>query len=298
MELIKALPALAFWGLARWLPADAASRLGAGLGELLGRVHRKRRQVLRNLAHVYPELDDEGLSTANRESWRNAGSVLAELPHLDHIVAERVDVSIAAATEALLDAGQPVVFASAHTANWEVVPKVLAARHGPVLFVFTPFDNRHLTRALQRFRRCDGAVYVAKEGALSHMMRARREGRSIGVMGDIRVDAGEMLDLFGAKAATSIAAFRVAQRLGYPIVPVHARRTSGARFQVTLEAPLEFDDATDQGAAVELAERFNRRLEEWLRVRPNQWWCTKRRWPIREPQPARPVGEARLDGRC
>ena len=112
------------------------------------------------------------------------------------------------------------------------------------------------------------------------MMRAANHDRSIATMGDTRVDGGVLLPLFNLDAPTTTVPIRVAQRIGYPIVPIRTQRLPRARFCIEFCTPIY--DGTEEGTTDDPAKvmiRFNQLLESWIRERPGEWWCTKRRWP-------------------
>lgn len=274
-QAIVAAPVFLLWSIARLLPVPWASAFGGLAAGLIGPRHPKHQKVVRNLRVAFPSLDERDLARLVRGVWRNAGAVLGELPHTRRIARTRVEIEMAPSVRALIDAGTPVLFVSAHLANWEIITFVLADLAGPMTFVYTPDGNPFIARLVQRYRRYPNCEYVTKEGAVRNMFRAGERKRSIATMTDIRVDGGALLPLFGVDAATTTAPARVAQRIGYPVVPVHSRRLPGTRFRVEIGAPL--GGATNDAA--EVMTQFNRLLESWIRECPTQWWCMKRRWP-------------------
>ncbi len=100
---------------------------------------------------------------------------------------------------------------------------------------------------------------------------------------DVRVDSGTPLPLFGRDAPTTVSPFRMALRLGYPVVPVRAIRAGPARFEIEFFEPLSVPSKGEapaaKTAAIQMASQFNQRLEHWIGQRPGEWLCTKRRWP-------------------
>ena len=86
---------------------------------------------------------------------------------------------------------------------------------------------------------------------------------------------------FGRDALTSISPARLALKFDCDLVPVQVERTGGARFRVTFHRPVKPDgDATDsQARALQLTRKINEHFEAWIRKRPEQWICWKRRWP-------------------
>jgi KDO2-lipid IV(A) lauroyltransferase len=268
------------WLAARALPCAAAATVGSAVLRALGPLLRKHRQVLRNLHQVLPEADPTELRRIARGVWGNLGAVLAEYPHVEHIVDARIRVTVSPAVQALLDARQPMLFLSGHLGNWEVLASYLGRRTGGLVIVYSPDENPAIERMIQRFRTRSGCAYVTKQEALRRLTPKFLLGRSVGMLPDVRVDSGPNLPLFGAGAPTTISPARLAMRLGYPMVPTRVKRLGPARFEIEIEDPLVADPGRiGKRAAADLMCRFNARLEDWIAERPDEWLCTKRRWP-------------------
>ena len=98
---------------------------------------------------------------------------------------------------------------------------------------------------------------------------------------DQRVDSGVPIPFFGIDKHTTLVPARLALRHGYDLVPVRTERLDGARFRVTFLPPLRPDDpgADEIEQARQVTRKINALFEEWIRERPTDWWCSKRRWP-------------------
>ncbi len=268
------------WLIAGLLPVDWASRLGAGLFGILGPLSSKRRQVQRNLSFVLPDAPHGQIRRVARGVWRNFGAVLTEYPHVQQIVAERCSVCIPPSVQAIFDAGRAAVFVSGHLANWEILPSYLATKCRGFMVAYSPDDNPFIETSLQRFRHIPGVTFVGKEEALRTMLAAARREVSLGLLPDLRVDTGVMLPLFNVAAPTTISPARIAQRIEYPLVPVHVERLPRGRFKIEFHAPLEPQPGTTgRDAAISVTRQFHTLLEAWIGRHPDQWLCTKRRWP-------------------
>jgi KDO2-lipid IV(A) lauroyltransferase len=240
--------------------------------------------VLRNLHQVLPQASPAELRRVARGVWGNLGAVLFEYPHVEHIAKARVQVTMAPAVRALFDAQRPILVLSAHLANWEVLASFLGRRGNGIVVVYSPNDNPVMERIIQRFRASSGCEYVTKQEALRRLTARFLHGRSVGLLADVRVDSGPVLPLFGAGAPTTISPARLAARLAYPLVPARVKRLGQARFEIEFEEPLvAAAEHIGKRAAADLMCQFNARLEDWIAERPDEWLCTKRRWP-KDPQ--------------
>ena len=113
-------------------------------------------------------------------------------------------------------------------------------------------------------------------------MRDVAEGRRLGWIVDQRHDQGELVPFFGMEALTATMPALLALKLDCDLVPVRVERIGGCRFRITAYEALSRDglEHLDQRAAArDLTARLNRQFEQWIRERPGQWRCFKRRWP-------------------
>jgi KDO2-lipid IV(A) lauroyltransferase len=290
--VLQALPLFALWGICSVLPPERATRVGRWLLERLGPRSHKHRHVLRNLRVAFPEQTAEQIAGLARQVWGNLGSVLAEYPHLGRIcraeAAERLELEVEGEVSALRG-GRPVVFVGAHTGNWELVPGVLTTWLGtPPAVVYGPQQNPLADRMVQHFRTALGYTLVAKDASMRQLVRELREGRSLGLVVDQRVDGSPLVPFFGVPAATAVSPARLALRFGCDLVPTRVERLPRTRFRVTVGPPVPSpDQGSDEDRALAMTRALNERFEAWIRERPGQWMCTKRRWSKREVRKAR-----------
>jgi KDO2-lipid IV(A) lauroyltransferase len=289
------LLALLWGGFARLSP-DHASVLGAALLRAVGPHLRKHRHVRRNLAIALPDRTPGEIEALARGVWGSLGAAIAEFPHLGRIrreAAQRLDVVVAGEVVGLHERGRPIVFVTGHFGNWELAT-VAATHHGlPVTVVYSPDSNPYLARMIERRREALGCSFVSREGGTRALLRALGAGTSVGLVVDTRIDEGEPLPFFGREASTTTVPARLGLRAGAEIVPVRVERLGGARFRVTLDAPLRPDDPTadPREQARSVTRQLNACFERWIRDRPEQWECLKRRWPkerrkVSSPSPA------------
>jgi Kdo2-lipid IVA lauroyltransferase/acyltransferase len=274
----------ALWTVLGWLPPERASSLAAALARRLGPHLRKHRHVRNNLAIALPERSPAEREEIARDVWGSLGAVFGELPHLGRISREadqRLEVEIRGELGPLQAEPRPAIFVTAHLANWELTTLV-AARHGVSLSViYAPDSNPWVDRLIHRQRRALGCELVPKQGGLRALLRALAEGHSLGFLIDTRQDDGELVPFFGVPALTSTVPARLALRAGIQLVPVRVERTGPVRFRVTFDFPVDPDPAIDDARtqAREMTRRVNERFAAWIRERPAEWLCTKRRWP-------------------
>lgn len=274
-----------FWLVARCLPVERAARFGARVVELMGPRMSRHRHVLRNLAVVLPRHEPGDIERMARRVWAGFGQVMAEYPHLPEICrtgpATRVELVRRGDLDIYNGSGRPVIFVGAHIANWELAAGIVAAHGTPLTVVYTPEKNPLVAGMLQRRRRALGCGFVSKLEGLRPLMRELGKGRSIGLLIDRRNDQGETLPFFGRDTMLTSSPARLALKLGYQLVPTRIERTGPSRFRVTLYPPVEPDDAqaSEGDQARQMVAKVTALFEEWIRARPQDWFCSKRMWP-------------------
>jgi KDO2-lipid IV(A) lauroyltransferase len=271
------------FALVRLLPVDTASNLGGWIGRTLGPRVGVTRVARRNLALAFPEKSAAARETIVREMWDNLGRTAAEYAHLGTITERtsgRVEV-VDPHHVLVLAEGRGGMVASAHLANWEVMP-VVAGRYGvdPTIVVREP--NNPLVRAIvDRWRGVAGGRRIPKGVAGARAaLTILKDGGVLGVLCDQKMNRGLSLPFFGHDAMTASSPAQMALKVGCPIVPTRIERLGPGRFRVVCQAPLELPRLGDRQAEIRaLTLEINRVIEAWIRERPGEWLWLHRRWP-------------------
>jgi KDO2-lipid IV(A) lauroyltransferase len=268
----------------RMLSPERASALGRGVFRAIGPHLDKTRIFRRNLTLAFPEKSADEIESLIREIWGNFGAVLAEYPHLSAYVetarTQRLEIVNNSNSPVFRRNGKPAVFVTAHLANWEMTV-VAAMRLGiPVSVLYSPLQNPWLDRMLHKARTGIGMNLLPRDGGIRTLVRELGGGRSIGLLVDQRVDSGEPVPFFGLDMNTSTTPARLALRYRCDLIPVRVRRLDNARFRVNVEPPITpREGITDEhGKILDMTRQINALFESWIRERPQEWLCSKRRW--------------------
>lgn len=264
------------------LPPDAASRLGARLGRLVGPLLRHKTRLFRdNLRIALPTLDEAQRAAIVREAWAQGGRILAEYPQIPRMHRDPGRIEIVDAGFDPARDGQ-CIFVMGHLGSWEAPPLLMMARLGlPFAALYAPPSNPHLERMLVDSRAALGCALVSREHSVRAMTRVLREGRSLGVVVDRRVDGGTPLRFFGHDKPSTLLPAKLALRSDLPLVPLRAQRIRDAHFRVTLHAPVRpaQRQGTPEAQARDMMQQVHGYLEAWIREEPAAWFCSKRLWP-------------------
>ncbi len=282
-----ALAALCF-ALLRALGPVAASNLGGRLARTIGPLLPVSRVADANLRRAMPELDAASRRTIVRGVWDNLGRTVGELPHVADLRPTACgpgwELQGAATVRMLAARSGPMVWISAHLANWELMPRAAACEGVAVALVYRNIANPYLDALVLRLRRRAVGADIPSfpkgaagaRGALGWLARGGR----LAMLVDQKMNDGIESRLFGLPAMTAPAMAALALRHRCPLVPAHAERLGPARFRVVCEPPIPLPDSGDRRADVAaVTQAINDRLEAWIRARPAEWLWLHRRWP-------------------
>ena len=243
---------ISLYRVMRSLPVPLVSRIGAGLGQILGRrTHPEAAaRAAATIRLLRPDLarDPHTLEAAQTRLWANVGRVYAEFCVLDKIIRERrATIGDPGTLDAVLADGRPVIVAFAHLGNWETItsqivdraPGRLAALANPVPrnrvqahiatlqrgrqgFTVMTIDGNVWRRAMRHLEQPGGILMVAADEQVEGRVSAPSFGRAL----DSRVNLAKIV--------------RMAARTGAIILPLYSERLGGARFATQVLPPLEF----------------------------------------------------------
>ena len=272
----------------QWLSPEATSNLGGALARKLGPWLPISRVADDNLRRALPELDATARARVIRGVWDNLGRTAAELPHLASF--RRTDagpgweIEGEAHVERLRDSGGQALFFSGHFGNWELILPVAASLGLPVAGVYRTASNAAVNQLIQSLRQKalgHGVVMFPKgalgaRAALLHL----RDGGSLGLLVDQKMNDGIAVPFFGRDAMTAPALAQFARHFSVPILPVRVVRLGPARFRLVCDPPLQVTLTGDRTADLyEITLAVNQTLERWIRADPTAWLWLHRRWP-------------------
>ena len=277
--------------LARALPFEAASALGAALGglafQLLG---RRRRIAVENITKALgPEVDGMPARKLARRSFVQIGRSFMEFLALPKLgpqgILDRVELVGYEPVLAWAREGKGAVMVTAHYGNWELLGAAVRARGCPVRYVLPPQSNEGSDAYFDHIRARLGIEAVKIGFGMRGALKALRSGAILGMLPD--QDArkiGIHVPFFGRPASTHTGPARLAYRSGVPIGIGLVEREAGARFRSRLVAVLEPDPSREEAREVErLTRAINEAIEAGVRRRPDHWYWLHRRWKTLPP---------------
>ena len=243
---------------------------------------RARLGAIQDLQRTRPDIV-RALDELVRRAWGRAGRILAEYPHLETILndPERLVIDIREQIETYRDPSKPCVVVSAHQSNWEIAASALAKLGIPNASLYSPPTNPYLDRMLHTSRQALNCELLPRDNSARLLVRALKQGRSVGIVMDRRVDDGKPIPFFGRDKPSTIMPAWLALKYGCDLVPLKVERLRDARYRATLYPPVRpaDPDADPTQQAIDMTRQLHGQFEQWIRENPQDWFCSKRLWP-------------------
>ncbi len=278
--------------LARVVPFEVASGMGARVGLLAFALVRRRREIA--VGNITRALGDRPGGVPAREIARQAfaqiGRTFLEflaLPSLgrDRLL-ERVTFEEFGPLQARAERREATVLVTGHYGNWEMLGAALHARGMELRYLLPPQTNPGSDAYFDDLRRRVGIEPIKLGFGMRQALRALRGGEAVALLAD--QDArriGTHVPFFGRPASTLTGPARLAISCGCPIAVGFAARSGPGRYRARLLAMLEPRvGADEQEEVLRLTREITALTEQAIRERPDQWYWVHRRW--KTPPPA------------
>ena len=277
---IEAFGVYFIFGIFRLLPLDAASWLGGVLAKLLGPHTKFHIRAIQNLSLVYPQMSLAKQQKTLRKMWENLGRTFGEMPHLHRLFKKnRVTCHGFEHLKNCAINQQAGIFVSSHSANWEVLALATWAHGQPLSAVYRKPNNHLVDWLLRRMRRQVTPQLIAKGASgARQILQCLKQNGLIGLLVDQKLSGGLALPFLGHVGLTTPAPAQFALRHNAALIPALIKRTKGARFDMTLLAPLVAQGATDAAKIENLTQQINDILSAHIHANPSQWLWIHRRW--------------------
>lgn len=269
--------------LARLLPY----RLGVWLGGMIGRaayyvLPRDRKRAIEHISSVFKDKGVKWIRRTVRKNFEHLGKAMLEVMLITPKTLSRV-VSIEGLDSlcAAVKIGRGVVFVTGHIGNWEVMGAAVASMF-PLSVVAAPIEPEQMNNMIVGLRAQMGVrtILRGRSGASRELIRVFRENRVLGILIDQDTDVeGAFVEFMGRPAWTPVAAAQMAIKFNASVVFGFIHRERDGRHTIFIEGPLELiRSGHEEEDIVSNTALFTRKIEEAIRMDPEQWVWMHRRW--------------------
>ncbi|MHC5025916.1 MAG: lysophospholipid acyltransferase family protein [Planctomycetota bacterium] len=272
-------------------------------------VQRHRERTSHNIARSFPDWSAEQVAWYAEESLRYmfrlfmVDAMVMTRKVTQHSLGDHVRFGKIDPLPQHLASGEPLLMVTAHCGNWEMLGHALTILGYPMTALARPLDNRFLNDWFLGIRQASGMRILTKWGAANAIPDLIKARGHIGFVADQNAgDTGLFVPFFGRMASSYKSIGIMAMQFEVPIaVGVAHRIGPNLLYQLSCEDFITPDDWADQPDPLfYITARWNRRLEEMIRVHPEQYLWIHRRWKSRprherrgKPIPPRTVDKLR-----
>jgi Kdo2-lipid IVA lauroyltransferase/acyltransferase len=245
-----------------------------------------------NLAIAFPECDEQERRRILRASYVNHGRSAVEYIRLAGFFYQRLKKRVVYNDRLDYWKGlqqhhswKGLLVLTAHLGNFELLPAA-HSMYGHQIDLVHHTQRFAAGEALMTFvRERAGVKVIRKHSAARAVLRALRDGRTVGVTFDQNAKRSEaaFVPFFGEIAATSGGLARLAGFTGAPVIPVFlVRQPDKRRHRIEIQEEIAMQRTDDAAADIlENTRRLNKAVEDIVRRFPEQFLWTHRRYRTR-----------------
>jgi KDO2-lipid IV(A) lauroyltransferase len=265
---------------------ETCERICSVLAAIIDRTPLRREVIDPNVRLVFGELNPRHATALRIAMWRHLLLMICEIAHAprkihrtnwrDHFyVRDKNQVF-----PILMDP-RPTVLVTGHYGNFELAGFVTGLFGLPTTTIARPLDNPHVDKFITEFRSLGGQHMLPKDGSSAPVQEILAQAGTLALLADQHAGGkGCWVDFFGHPTSChkALALFVLSSKA--PMVVCYNRR---------LSHPLQFEmgitgvadplvPSTHLESVRDLTRWYNVKLEEAIRLAPEQYWWLHRRW--------------------
>jgi KDO2-lipid IV(A) lauroyltransferase len=278
-------------GVSRVLPFGLLQKLGATVGVIFLFVSSRRRGiVLRNLAHVFPDLPRAARWRLALRCAAHFGRIGFDLVKWSYAPQATIDglvqVDGLEHLRAAVARGKGTFVLSAHFGHWEVIALWLSCHGFKQAEVHRPLDNPRLEAELSASRTRFGNTLIPRDGALKGMLRTVRANRIVDILIDQKAppDVCVTVDFLGVPTPVIKTLAVLVLSTKAAVVPVFSY-PAGSGYRIVVRPPILAEEGDDERS---LTARCAACLSEAILADPHLWLWFHDRWHLGDHGRARP----------
>jgi len=263
-----------------------ASSLGGVLGKIIGPLFRSKNIIKQNIKTGLGEISKNKESEIINGMWSNIGRTFAEYVFLKDFKFNRTNFNHmkiygAEHLDEIKKNNKPVIFYSAHFANFELMAMELDKSGIKCAAIYRPLNNFFLNPIMGYLRMkyiCPNQIPKGRMG-MREIVSKVRGGYSIALMVDQRVSEGPRTLFFNKPAHTTTIPAQISLKYDCKLVPISLERKEGPDFEMTIHEPYKIEKTgNDEEDIKNITLKINRTIEKMIIKNPKQWIWSHNRW--------------------
>jgi Kdo2-lipid IVA lauroyltransferase/acyltransferase len=234
-------------------------------------------QARTNWVRFNPGASEDSADKAMVHARRHAGRLMTEYAIVDRLWTEgRVTVEGAEHVAKVRQAGRPLIIATLHLANFELVGPVLMGLGHPPIGIYEPPENRFMHAAVVRARERYGGEVLPPGTARAALHTLKDRKLPLVMLIDDLTNGRVQAPAFGRKLLPEgnlVKAVRLAELANAEIILGYALRKEAARFRFIFSAPLPLARGDDKAANLAANTKLlNAAIEPVIQANLEQWY--------------------------
>lgn len=273
------------------LPLSISYRLARVLAWLTERAFKYRvATVDKNLRHSFPGQSDAWYRATRHRFYQQFADVTVEAMYAWRMPQDELQQRMTITGWEPLISGEdeppkPGILLSIHHNNWEwLTQRASVAATAPLDGVYKPLHDRGADRFALESRGKWGATLVTMKGVSRHVLKNRRTPRVLALLADQSPGKREAIhwtQFLNQSTAFFMGPATLARLTKYPVYFARTQRLSQGRYHAEL---LTICAEPGSMSESELIEKYVALAEETIRLQPESYLWTNRRWKLAPPQ--------------
>ncbi len=267
---------------------SACHRVAEILAFLFNDVMRVRRRLVdENLKFAFPDKSKVERKLLARQMWEHLFLMVAEVAHAPrelhglnwfrHVTIENGQPLFKALQE-----DRPIIIITAHFGNFEIGGFLLGLMGYPTFSVARKLDNPYLDRYISEFRGRTGQVIIDKNTGYEEILDVMGNNGIMAFLADQSAGKkGAWVKFFGRPASAYKAMALMSAQYDAPIFVCYATRRDNKPLNFTMRMVDVLDPRAlpdDITTVQQITQWHVSKLEEQVRLVPDQYWWLHNRW--------------------
>lgn len=272
-----------------WLPFPLLYMVSDALYWLIFRLIGYRRNVvMTNLRNSFPEKSETELRAIADRFFRWFCDLTLEtlktLTISPEVVKRRVEFRNIQLLRDFAAEGRSVILVLGHYGNWELAGARYSAEAGipPLYVIYHPLANRQFDRLMYHMRTRHGTRLYKMRETSKDMIRDKDQLTATAFIADQTPspERAYWMTFLNQDTPVFLGTESLSKKLDKPIVYIRITRPRRGHYVMEMELLVAEPKTTREG---EITEIHTRRLEQDIRLHPELWLWTHRRWKHRRP---------------
>ncbi|TAL57753.1 MAG: lipid A biosynthesis acyltransferase [Bacteroidetes bacterium] len=170
-----------------------------------------------------------------------------------------------------------------HLGNWEWGGNTFSAtcKH-PLYVIYHPLENQYFNRLVVGMRTRFGTKLIEMKNTFRDMISTANEVNATAFIADQTPppESAYWTKFLNQETPVFQGTEKIARKLNYPVVNITVKRVHRGYYDLCAEVLCEGPASTSEG---EISELHTRKLEEQIRLQPETWLWSHRRWKHKRP---------------